>query len=87
MVRQDEAIADAGTTLLPAGAKAAPSWRTELESAGIVMIRVAAKMCARTNLGLSLANNRRSKFNQRAPFEELTVGATSCKAFVDHGIA
>jgi hypothetical protein len=64
MVRQKEAMVDAGTIFLPAGAAAAPSWGRGLENAGTMMISAAAQKCTQTSPELNLANDRRSKSNQ-----------------------
>jgi hypothetical protein len=87
MVRQDEAMAEAGTTFLPAGAEPAPSWRRGLESAGAVRIRVAAKTCTQTSLGPNLANERRSKSNRRLPSKKSLHVLRAKDAFAGYGIA
>jgi hypothetical protein len=89
MVRQDEAMVAAGTTLLPAGAEAAPSCgKTGLESAGTAIIKIAANTFTQTSLGLHFADDRRGNSNQRLPSKIHCSGYYELQqTLVGHGIA
>lgn len=78
----------AGTTLLPAGAEAAPSCRKAgVENAGTVIIRVAANTFTQTSRGLRIADDRRGNSNQRLP-SKIDCGYHELQqTFGDHGIA
>lgn len=77
-----------GTILLPAGAEAAPSCRkTGLDTAGTVIIRVAANTFTQTSLGLRFADDRRGNSNQRLP-SKIDCGYYELQqTFAGHGIA